>query len=197
MTYTHNEDVVINGSLTLDHGTDVNEFSTDTTLDGDSNDAVPTEAAVKDYIDKACMIGSANAAWVPCAFEGTNPEGSMRSGEQMENVDGTNHYPRYMLCLPTNRGGKKLYVSGVRVLVQDADNDDYLSMTKVIGITYSGSPTAILNSSTDVKSAQRHEKTFTATDCSSYDMVAVTLYCSVTTAYELGIRGVTVKAYYA
>jgi len=37
--------------LTLASGTSVNEFSTDGTLAGDSDDAVPTEKAVKTYVD--------------------------------------------------------------------------------------------------------------------------------------------------
>ena len=45
--------------LTLQLGTSVNEFSTDNTLAGASNDAVPTEAAVKSYVD-AQIGGQAN-----------------------------------------------------------------------------------------------------------------------------------------
>jgi hypothetical protein len=37
--------------LTLAGGTSINEFSTDGTLSGDSDDAVPTEQAVKTYVD--------------------------------------------------------------------------------------------------------------------------------------------------
>ena len=40
-----------NGKLTLDSGTGVDEFSIDGTLTGNSDDAVPTEKAVKTYID--------------------------------------------------------------------------------------------------------------------------------------------------
>jgi hypothetical protein len=43
--------------LSLQNGTNINEFSTDGTLSGDSNDAVPTENAVKTYVDNA--IGGA------------------------------------------------------------------------------------------------------------------------------------------
>jgi len=38
-------------TITLNNGTDINEFSTDGTLAGDSDDAVPTEKAVKNYVD--------------------------------------------------------------------------------------------------------------------------------------------------
>ena len=41
----------INAYLTLNLGTNVNEFSTDGTLAGNSDDAVPTEQAVKTYVD--------------------------------------------------------------------------------------------------------------------------------------------------
>jgi hypothetical protein len=38
-------------SITLNLGTNINEFSTDGTLGGDSDNAVPTEKAVKTYVD--------------------------------------------------------------------------------------------------------------------------------------------------
>jgi len=41
----------VNGDLILQNGTSVSEFSTDGTLAGDSDDAVPTEKAVKTYVD--------------------------------------------------------------------------------------------------------------------------------------------------
>ena len=40
----------INNTLTLDTGTSVNEFSTDGTLSGNSDNAVPTERAVRTYV---------------------------------------------------------------------------------------------------------------------------------------------------
>jgi hypothetical protein len=40
-----------NGGLILGAGTRVNEFSTDPTLSDESNEAIPTEKAVKDYVD--------------------------------------------------------------------------------------------------------------------------------------------------
>lgn len=42
-----------NSGLSLETGTSINEFSTDGTLTGNSNNAVPTEAAVKTYVDNA------------------------------------------------------------------------------------------------------------------------------------------------
>ena len=52
----------VSGGLTLASGATVNEFSTDGTLAGDSNTAIPTEAAVKSYVD-AQIGGSADKIW--------------------------------------------------------------------------------------------------------------------------------------
>ncbi len=41
----------VNGDIRLQYGTDVNEFSLDGNLSGNSTNAVPTEAAVKTYVD--------------------------------------------------------------------------------------------------------------------------------------------------
>lgn len=43
----------VGGNLLLQYGTAVNEFSTDGTLGGNSNDALPTEQAVKTYVDNS------------------------------------------------------------------------------------------------------------------------------------------------
>lgn len=63
-------------SLTFDLGTDVNEFSTDGLLAGDSDDAVPTEKATKTYIDaralyKAPVSGRYYANHSTAMFPGT------------------------------------------------------------------------------------------------------------------------------
>lgn len=51
----------VNGSLKLESGTSVNEISTDTTMSGNSDQAVPTEKAVKKYVDRKI----ASQAYVP------------------------------------------------------------------------------------------------------------------------------------
>jgi hypothetical protein len=65
--------VKINGTLQLPNGTSINEFSTDTTLSGNSDDAVPTEKAVKTYVDSAtgnssgCRVYRSTAQSIPGA----------------------------------------------------------------------------------------------------------------------------------
>jgi|GEM_PF-1881277 len=43
----------VNGTLQIENGTTVNEFSTDTLLSGNSDDALPTEKAVKTYVNNS------------------------------------------------------------------------------------------------------------------------------------------------
>jgi hypothetical protein len=44
-------------SITLTSGAEINEFSTDDTLSGESDTAVPTEKAVKGYVDDSVLSG--------------------------------------------------------------------------------------------------------------------------------------------
>jgi len=46
--------------VTLELGTNINEFSTDGTLSGNSDDAVPTEKAVKTYVDNVQSLDTIN-----------------------------------------------------------------------------------------------------------------------------------------
>ena len=61
------EDKAITGSLKFDAGATVDEFSTDDTLAGDSDTAVPTEQAVKAYVDNV----AAGASFTVAAALGT------------------------------------------------------------------------------------------------------------------------------
>ena len=54
-TVVHIDD--IEGKLTLKYGTGVSEFSTDGTLAGNSDTVVPTEKAVKLYVDNTALTG--------------------------------------------------------------------------------------------------------------------------------------------
>lgn len=48
----------VNGTFQVQNGTSINEISIDGTLAGNSDDAVPTEKAVKTYIDNATLAGT-------------------------------------------------------------------------------------------------------------------------------------------
>ena len=77
--------------------------------------------------EKALMLGSQNSAFVPVVFEAPAVAFStMKGGALYQNTGATNEYITYRLPLPTNRGGKKLYICGVKISVYLADANDYL-----------------------------------------------------------------------
>ena len=75
--------VALNGTLALASGTTANEISIDGTLAGDSDDAIPTEKAVKTYVDSQTVsdhitlnaiiadVGTGETVWVPIPATGT------------------------------------------------------------------------------------------------------------------------------
>lgn len=62
------------GSIGAQLGESINEFSADNTLSGNSNTAVPTEQAVKGYVDTKTdtAIAAANNALLTKTFNSTN-----------------------------------------------------------------------------------------------------------------------------
>lgn len=214
-----NDVLKFNGSagIGLNIGTTaVNEFSTDGTLAGNSDNAVPTEKAVKTYIDPVGMIGSANAAWIPCPFEGSSSPTTMivTSGIYNIGTSGTDYSLLFRCPLPTNRGGLKLYVTSLKVSIDYADATDYVTDTYFMGSTLTGTPPTIISThTTDLNAAsssggwEANSTTtmingagagFTAVDCSAYISMCVYLYCIIsTTADQLNITSVAMKCYYA
>lgn len=152
-------------------------------------------ATTKEYVDQHCMIGSANSAWVPCILEGGSPQTAFKVIEGVRNLGSTDYYLQYALPLPTERGGLSLYVTGVKVELYAADATDYLDMIKVLGLTYSGI-TSHYSSHTDYKSAQEVNVDFADKDCSSDDVVVVTLYVNSSSVDECQIRGVLLECFY-
>jgi hypothetical protein len=62
--------------LTLASGASINEFSTDTTLAGDSDDAVPTEKAVKTYVDNSVSGLFTNKIWQDDSYVQVTDDGT-------------------------------------------------------------------------------------------------------------------------
>ncbi|MFC2130457.1 beta strand repeat-containing protein [Bacteroidota bacterium] len=96
-TTTLNGDLTVSGSFTLPNGTAINEFSTDGTLADNSDNAVPTEQAVKAYVDASiASVGAfATAANVTSNSPGTLATDDFLFGSSQLDGDGDfNHYAR-------------------------------------------------------------------------------------------------------
>ena len=156
--------------------------------------------ATQAQIDDLLMFGSANAAWVPCVYsDHTNTARKYLVNSttgMVSNADNTNASLRFDLQLPTVKGSLKLYVSGSRVSIYDADADAKIDTTTVYGLAKTG-VTSINADTTDYNSQDDWDDIFTAVDCSSYNGVMVWLAAVVDAANELDIASVSLQCYYA
>ena len=153
-----------------------------------------TQAQLEDLL----MYGSANAAWVPCAFEGGNVQADYEI-----NVTGTITNTGagamgliFTLPYPPTKGSLKLYVSGTEVGLDDADASNFVTAVYVLGITFD-TQAVIDVVGTNLTTIAAHQDTFTAVDCSSYDKVIVNVECTNPNAGNLDISYVTIRCYYA
>ena len=143
------------------------------------------------------MWGSANAAWVPCVFDLESIDASvLGTGYGIKNTGALDPLITYQCSLPPVKGSLKLYVSGVRVGLYNADAGDYVNQIIVRGNTFNSINT-INNDATDYNSPQRIEQTFVAVDCSGYDNVYVGVILAASQAGDLEINYVTLRCYYA
>lgn len=149
------------------------------------------------YVDEACMIGNDNAEWVPLALDGGNPEDAYYVLEEVRNKGSTDYYLQYVLPLPTNRGGKSLRLARVKVMLAAANDDNYLNMIKVLGITFN-TITSHYSNLGDWKSQQAVDKDITPDkNCQFDNQIIVTLHIKATNANSVQIAGVLLKVYYA
>ena len=151
-----------------------------------------TQAQLEDLI----MFGSGNAAWVPCTYELAYTNTRVAAiGGFIVNTGTDNPTLVFGLPLPTLKGTLKLYVSGTKIGVADADSDAYITDRVVVGHT---STRTTLDSNLDnLTTVAEHSDTFTAVDCSSYTAIKFEVGCVVDAANELDIAHASLRCYYA
>ena len=155
--------------------------------------------ATQAQIDDLLMFGSANAAWVPCVFEVSTTAGKLiNSGQNLSNLDGTDIWTLHTLPIPMLKGTLKLYITGLRVGLYDADDGDYITGAYVAGQKYNAASDLFISDATDYKTAQTLiTYTCAAKDCSAFDAVRVTLSLFCTDNVALDISSVSLRCYYA
>ena len=160
--------------------------------------AVVGELTVSTYnILDALMLGSANAAWVPCVFIGTSQAGKMiTSYHFLTNVDDTDQILTFELLLPRAKGSLKLYIGDVRIGLKDADAGDYITAVYVYGYTDHASSSTITSDATDKTTPAIVTYTIAATDASSYYSVKIALSLVCTNAADIDISFVHMLCYY-
>ena len=139
------------------------------------------------------MIGVANRDYVAMAVHhGAHPLRSWRASGWNFNSNvriGTINQYFSLSGIPFNRGGKKLYVDGVRFGVAVADPTDYLTTVEARVVSLAGTSTQRYISTTNRTSAQTVTSNITAFELGSYSacMFRITVIsatagqCSITT----------------
>jgi len=147
---------------------------------------------------EAMMITSTYAAWVPCIFLHDN-NGKLGStyGEITNQTGGAGAvtYCAFEVPLPPLKGTLKLYISGIKFGIFDADANDYLTNYTIYGFTYTAK-TNLRNVATDYTSQQNLTDTFTAVDCSGYDSIKISVQIFSTTANDFDLNFLTMRCYY-
>lgn len=147
----------------------------------------------------ALMIGSANSEYIVCEYnEHSSTTRAIRNfGQGITNVSATDPTINFVLPLPTNRGGKKLYIGGVKLAVLDADANNYVTLIDLVGFTYAGGHNVIDTNGTDYTTPQEVEDGYgTDYDVSSYDYVVVKVSMWVDTADACDIGNPLLDCYY-
>ena len=197
-----------------DGGSTVDIIRDEDNMSSDDAAALVTQQSIKKYVDDVIlsdldvtitgayledllMFGSANAAWQPCVFEGSNTADKFYpNGGYISNRDNTDGQMRFILPLPTNKGSLKLYISGSQVDIFDADAANKIDTVTIYGILETG--ISQLDQNTDDITAQdSREDPFAAVDCSGYNGVILWVAAVVADANALDISGISLRCYYA
>ena len=142
-------DADITGDIIARDDLSVND---DVTVGGDLSVTGIITTATAAQIDDLLMFGSANAAWYSCfplAIDDWSD--TMFQGGALSNATTNNYLASFGLSLPTNKGTLKLYITGYRFIINDADGTNYVSASYAYGYDSNGANQAISSDGTDYK----------------------------------------------
>ncbi|MCP4550877.1 MAG: hypothetical protein GY834_02300 [Bacteroidetes bacterium] len=152
--------------------------------------------------DADLMIGAGNSEWIPCMYNlSSDPSQDVFELQStvLSNVTSTDGSAMYTLPLPSNRGGKKLYVKGTRIVLYDADANNFVTAIYTF-MHPTGSPpaaaTQLLSEGANRTSAGTYESAYGAVDCSSAESVVALVTIDVDNANRLDINGMSLDCYY-
>jgi hypothetical protein len=148
-------------------------------------------------LEDLLMYGSANAAWVPCQYVGaTVPTDFYMQTYGLVAAAASTAWVWFDLPLPTTKGTLKLYCTGARIDLQDADANNYIDRM----ITRYRSDAGVQNlsdNSTNRTAQGTFTDSFAAVDCSPGTTCYVRLLVSTNGADNLKIASVEMQCYYA
>jgi hypothetical protein len=154
---------------------------------------VELESKVFPIGDESAVTMSIGVDWV--SYNGRVVRVKDNSGV-IENT-GTNDSD-FMLNIPLapNKNGKKLYIKGYGLGLEDADGGSYLNDLKIREVTAYNTVNTLYNDTSNRTSPGDYTQTFTAVDCSSAEKVFVYLYHVWTHTAEYGLAYFNITYYY-
>ena len=144
------------------------------------------------------MIGVANREWIECSYMLTDtPTDFMRFSTLYTPSGIINTWILFNLSgIPKSRGGKKLYVDGAKVMLYDADVNNYLSRMIVRWFTDTAN-SHYLDDATNKTTIDVHEYSFTASDISAKESVIVYFNIVSDSASNIKFNPPSLRCYYA
>ena len=178
-------------------GGTINRFHDEDDMASDDADGLASQQSIKAYVDKANMIGSANAAWVPLAVVGANNV-SLYTAQSVyiTNVGAVDFNIQYELLIPTVKGSLGLHIDSLNVGLKDADDGDYINQVLVFGLSDFETSVQIHSDPTDKKVPASVTYTIGDTDCSGYETIKVQLILVCTNALDLDITSLRLHCWY-
>jgi hypothetical protein len=160
------------------------------------------ETLTSTQIADLLMFGSANAAYVPLSYNGSNVAARYTNSLGVFlNTGASDLSLDFSLPLPCTKGTLKLYLKNLKYGVQDADADDFINTVYIYGHNGNSSTQLDIDNTNTIAAA---DVTFagavmpaSAIDVSGYQSVTVYIVCSNTDAYDLDIANVRMECYYA
>jgi len=191
--------VKLPGSIALSAGAAVSDI--DTAMAASPTDTqLLTAQGIAEYVNLHCVIGSANATWINCPYEGAEfvAGDKMRYSGQVEPyyVGGAGRWV-FSVPLPTTRGGKGLYINGTRVSLSLANGSNRVYETNLYGMADTSGVELDSDETNKASAALWEDVSMGAVNLGGYDVAKVILKTAITTAGALQIQYVTVRYYYA
>lgn len=198
--------VTTHRNLQLDSNRSLVDDASNVLLDPDDAGGITSLADVANAptfngiaVTEGPLVGAANKWWQACIFSFDAAERTYlteTSPVVLTNPTSGEWKPVFQVPMPCMIAAKKLYITGIRVDLDDADGSNYVDSVEMYGKKASGEDW-IKNLPTDLDTIDTHEQTFAAIDCSAYRGIIVMLDCEIATASTLDVNSVEVQCYYA
>lgn len=160
-----------------------------------------TEHSTNYATEADLMIGAGNSAWIPCMFIGIQDSNDdsyyIYQSTNIRNTGATDVDYAFVLPLPTNRGGRKLYINTFRLYCGLLNGTNYVTRVSVKGIYDDASPVNEWLDSTDKTTSGQIDYDLSDLDVSGYDQINLEVQTTVATAGYTRISGVWIECYYA